>query len=63
MAAKALTRLPRVRSMTGKKSVEYIHFAIDRHEVVIANGVRTESCYMGPVLLDDMPLRERARIK
>jgi hypothetical protein len=61
--AKSLTRLPGVRVMRGKKSVEYIHFALDRHEVVIANGVYTESCFLGPVMLDDTPIRERATLK
>ena len=63
VAAKALTQLPGVRVMRGKKSVEYIHFALDRHEVVIADGVCTESCFMGPVVLEDIPKSQRARIK
>lgn len=55
VAAKALTRLPRVRVMTGKASVEYLHIAFERHEVVRANGVATESCYIGPALLAGIP--------
>ncbi len=62
VAAKALTVMPRVRNMKGKASVEYIYFALDRHEVVLAEGVRTESCYIGPVVLDGLGKRERAAI-
>ncbi len=36
--AKALTGLPRIRAMTGKRRIEWIHFALDRHEVVTAEG-------------------------
>lgn len=63
VAAKALTQLPGVRTMCGKKSVEYVHFALDRHEIVFANGTRTESCFMGPVALEDIAKPERARIR
>jgi hypothetical protein len=63
VAAKALTGQPRVRVMTGKTSVEYIHFALDRHEVVTANGVGTESCYLGPALLESIPRRRRPAIR
>jgi hypothetical protein len=49
--------------MTGKTSVEYIHIAFDRHEVVWANGVSTESCYLGPALLESIPPDERRAIR
>ncbi|MEM8591489.1 MAG: Hint domain-containing protein [Pseudomonadota bacterium] len=62
VAAKALTCLPGIRTMRGKKSVEYIHFAFDRHEVVLASGVQAESCYMGPVTLEDLPQQEKDRV-
>ncbi len=62
VAAKSLTRLPGVRVMRGKKSVEYIHFALARHEVVLACGLLSESCYIGPTMLNDIPEGQRARI-
>jgi len=61
--AKALACQPGVRVMGGKTTVEYIHFAFDRHEVIIANGVKTESCFLGPVALAAIPARDRARIR
>ncbi len=63
VAAKALTALPRVRVMNGKKSVEYIHLALRNHEVIFANGVPTESCYLGSVALDAIPQDQRTAIR
>ena len=63
IAAKALTGLPGVRTMKGKKSVEYIHIALARHHVIIAEGVQTESCYLGPVMLNDVPRSMRPKLK
>lgn len=45
--AKALTVLPGVRVMKGKRRVDYTHFALDRHHVVWANGAQSESCHLG----------------
>ncbi|MEL7116490.1 MAG: Hint domain-containing protein, partial [Pseudomonadota bacterium] len=61
-AAKALTTLPKAREMKGKKQVAYIHFALDQHAVVFANGVPTESCYLGETRLADLSEFERARL-
>lgn len=47
VAAKALTSLPKVRYMRGKKSIEWVNFAFGRHDVVKANGLWVESLYMG----------------
>lgn len=59
LPAKALTILPGIRTMKRKKKVFYQHFALDQHHVVIADGVLTESCYMGPMVLHDIPYRQR----
>ena len=63
VAAKALTVLRGVRVMKGKRVVEYIHFALSRHEIVLAEGAATESCYLGPVMLQDFAPSQRRRIK
>lgn len=63
VAAKALTVLPHVRVLEGKKSIQYIHIALERHEVIMAEGVFTESCYLGPVMLQDIPKRHRPQMK
>lgn len=61
--AKALTILPGIRVMHGKRKVEYHHFALDRHQVVMAEGVLTESCYLGAMVLQDIPVDQRPRLK
>ncbi len=63
VAAKALTVLPGVRLMKGKKHVEYIHLALDAHQVLFANGLQTESCYLGPVVLNDLGPATRRHLK
>ena len=52
--AKALTELPRIREMSGKKSVEYIHIAFERHELIRADSALTESCYVGRAVISDL---------
>ncbi len=61
--AKGLVHLPKVRQMRGKKSIEYIHFACDRHQIVWANNLPTETCYIGPVSLSSVPARERSGLE
>ena len=61
--AKALIGQRRVRHMQGKRAVEYIHFAFDRHQIVIANGLATESCYLGPMMLADIPVSQRPHMQ
>ena len=63
VAAKALTVLPGVRVMQGKKSVEYFHIALARHHIIVAEGVQTESCYLGPVFLSDVPRYDRSSMR
>lgn len=53
--AKSLTGLPGIRHMNGKKSITWIHFACDRHEVVRANGCMSESLLIGRMMLTGQP--------
>lgn len=53
--AKSLTSLPGVRFMRGKSKIRWLHFSCDNHEVVRANGCLSESLYLGPVILRDLP--------
>ena len=46
--AKALLPLPGVSLDEGREGVTYFHVMLDRHEVVLANGVRAESLFLGP---------------
>lgn len=52
--AKSLTRLPGVREMRGKKSVTWVHFAFETHQVVHSNGCLTESLLLGPMVTSRM---------
>jgi hypothetical protein len=40
----------RIRLRTGG-TVDYIHLIFDRHEIVTAAGIPSESCYPGPALM------------
>jgi len=61
--AKALTALPGIRVMRGKRSMTWIHFALDRHHVVLANGVLSESLYLGRMVLSGLNPQDRARVE
>jgi hypothetical protein len=45
--AKALTWLPKVRQMHGRRSASYAHLLFDCHEVIIAECAPTASLYLG----------------
>lgn len=57
--AKALSGLPGIRHMTGKSQVTWVHFACDRHEVIIANGCFSESLLLGSMVVNGMTPSER----
>ncbi len=57
--AKSLTALPGIRFMKGKKSIRWVHFACDRHEVVLANGCLSESLLLGPMVVNGLDQNER----
>ena len=60
--AKGLTGLPGVRVMQGKKSVEYYHVMLERHEIIMAHGVATESFYPGPTAVRMLTPAQRASL-
>ncbi|MEM7723945.1 MAG: Hint domain-containing protein [Pseudomonadota bacterium] len=60
--AKALTDVPGIRRMNGKRNVIWCHFALSRHAIVRANGCYTESLLLGPMVLQGMPTRDRAAL-
>jgi len=57
-----LTDLPGIFVEPNHGSVEYFHLLFDCHEVVIAEGVPTESFFLGPEALKSMPLDARQEI-
>ena len=52
--AKSLTSLRGIRHMKGKQHITWIHFACDRHEVVLANGCLSESLLLGPMVVNGL---------
>lgn len=60
--AKALTKLKGICRMNGLSRIDWVHFACDRHEVVLANGCYAESLLLGPMALAGMSPHERAQI-
>lgn len=61
--AKALTALPGVRAMNGRREVTYHSLLFDRHEVIRAEGARVESFYPGPYALGILDDEMRAEIR
>lgn len=61
--AKALIDLPGVRRMDGKRTVTYVHLMLARHQIVLAEGLPTESFYPGPTALGMMNTVHRQQIK
>jgi hypothetical protein len=60
--AKALTGLPGIRFMAGKRTITWVHFACARHEVVIANGCMSESLLLRPMVVQGLTAMEKARL-
>lgn len=52
--AKAMTALPQVRIKNGVRTADYVHVLLQRHEILFAEGVPTESFFPGPAVLADM---------
>lgn len=50
--AKALTILPGVRVMKGRKHVDWVHLAFARHEIIVSEGCHTESLLLGPMVVN-----------
>jgi hypothetical protein len=42
-------RVPGIRVMRGARQVTYLHLLLERHQVIFAEGIATESLYPGPV--------------
>jgi hypothetical protein len=49
--------------MLGMPPVRWLHFSFDRHEVVRANGCLSESLYMGPMVLRNLPRNIQYRLR
>lgn len=61
--AKALTNLTNVRFMRGKSEVTWVHFALEAHHVVRANGLYAESLFLGKMVVQGLGLSERRDVE
>lgn len=61
--AKALTCLPGIRQMRGRKHLSWYHFAFDRHAVVTAEGLLVESLLIGEMVMAGLPELDRKRLR
>lgn len=62
VAAKQLLQVEGVDIAHDLASVDYVHFLLDRHEVVTANGTESESLFTGPQALKSVGPAARAEI-
>jgi len=60
--AKGLVGLDHIRAMNGKREVTYYSLLCARHEVILAEGGRTESFYPGPTALRMISPQARGEI-
>ena len=49
---KGLTALPGIRVMRGKKRIEYFHVMLERHSVLLSEGLPSESFYPWPTAVE-----------
>ncbi|MFS4438943.1 Hint domain-containing protein [Paracoccaceae bacterium GXU_MW_L88] len=62
VAAKQLLQIDGVEQVNHSDGVDYIHFLLDQHEIVYANGAESESLYTGPQALKSVGAEARAEI-
>lgn len=60
VAAKDLVGLPGVRQESRMQRVSYHHLLLDRHELLLAEGIGAESLHPGPQAMESLPSRARA---
>lgn len=60
--AKGLTGLAGVRQMKGKKDVTYFHLMLDKHALLWAGGIASESFYPGPTAIKMLNDAQRAAL-
>ena len=60
--AHALAGLPGVEQVLPEAGVDYVHLLFDRHEVVMAEGLASESFYPGPQAMEMLAPEDRATV-
>ena len=62
LPAKALVGQRGIRSAP-RLHVAYYHILLEQHDVVFANGIRSETMYPGPVALEALRPKQRAEVR
>lgn len=60
--AKALTSLPGISHLAAGPDIQWVHLALDQHDIIRANGAFSESMLLGKVALSAMPLLKRMHV-
>ena len=60
--AKGMTSLPGIRCMKGKREVTYYHILLEEHEILLSEGVASESFFPGPTALKMLQPGQRKEI-
>lgn len=60
--AKALAQRPGIRVMKGKRRVTYYHILLERHEILMSEGLASESFFPGPTALKMLKATQRQAI-
>lgn len=60
--AKGLISLPGVRPMQGKRLVIYHHLLFKKHEIILSNGIPSESFYPGPTAMKMLTRHQRKEL-
>uniref|UniRef100_UPI0002557EBC Hint domain-containing protein n=1 Tax=Oceanicola sp. S124 TaxID=1042378 RepID=UPI0002557EBC len=61
--AKALTALPRIGPLRDHGPILYIHLVLDRHALILAEGLACESFWPGDMALDQLSPADRQRVR
>lgn len=57
--AKGLTSRPGIRVMRGKRAITYYHVLLEAHEILLSEGLPSESFYPGPQAMKMLKYRQR----
>lgn len=63
IAAKHLTALPGIRVLRPRAGLRYLHLLFDRHQLVLSNGIWSESLLTGPQALQSLSAAARREIR
>lgn len=61
--AKALSVLPRIGRVRNRRRIDYVHLVLDRHALILAEGVVCESFWPGSFALRQLPPARANRVR